>query len=576
MSTSTVLVIGKGRFGSAAAQGLREGFVESEDGFQTKCDVVQVSATKFMGLSIPEMANELQDKAFVFYCGTKLSEYSRQLASAIQLATTTSRNAVEFVDFSNPDPTLEQGDVSGAIDLWVALNSQGKDEEVTKGGLPLVKVWKITEVGSVDVSGIMGNTDGLVYGSHPGQLPRFTIPNLLLKPAGENASLFDEARNRIQDRAGIDCWHDGNILGMAMFAFTGMYAILRYNVNVNGSEPHSNIVMYLLDKAFAWTGLWMMVVSPFAGNLLAIGSIYQQWSQVGFLQKLVTLFCSVLMILPTILFSLTWIFWIIARNIYFAFRWPVSSMYLGQSPDPDYQPRMSWIKASLVDMVNMKGETGCVGFVYAFIHSFLGCIICDVAYKGYWFDPETGRLIWRMELSMMTGCVSTALLWVVTMRSLMGKASWIRLKPLYSYVSPIGIWFAVVHVMAFGAKGWNTLFNKNYHNGQMSITFVSSMYPACVLLVHHIFSLCGTKKACQGDYYWKHSVVRIATDHYEKIMGNGPANDLDATVEAHDLSMRTGSKKSSMSNNQGNQGFKNDSFDNFVDYLEQEPKKIEH
>ena len=50
----------------------------------------------------------------------------------------------------------------------------------------------------------------------------------------------------------------------------------------------------------------------------------------------------------------SWIFWIIARNIYFAFRWPVSSMYLGQSPDPDYQPRMSWIKASLVDMVSVQ------------------------------------------------------------------------------------------------------------------------------------------------------------------------------------------------------------------------------
>ncbi len=62
-----------------------------------------------------------------------------------------------------------------------------------------------------------------------------------------------------------------------------------------------------------------------------------------------------------------------------------------------------------------------------------------MAYKGYWFDPETGRLIWMMELSMMTGCVSMGLLWFVTMRSIMGKASWIRLKPLYSYISPIGI-----------------------------------------------------------------------------------------------------------------------------------------
>ena len=76
-------------------------------------------------------------------------------------------------------------------------------------------------------------------------------------------------------------------MGLVVFVFTAMYAILRYNINVNGSEPHSNIVMYLLDKAFAWTGLWMMVVSPFAGNLLALGSIYQKWSKIDFLQKIV-------------------------------------------------------------------------------------------------------------------------------------------------------------------------------------------------------------------------------------------------------------------------------------------------
>ena len=70
--------------------------------------------------------------------------------------------------------------------------------------------------------------------------------------------------------------------------FTSTYAIIRYNINLNGKEPHSNIVMYLLDKAFAWTGLWMMVVSPFAGNLLALGSIYREWSKIDSLQKIVS------------------------------------------------------------------------------------------------------------------------------------------------------------------------------------------------------------------------------------------------------------------------------------------------
>ena len=76
-------------------------------------------------------------------------------------------------------------------------------------------------------------------------------------------------------------------MGLAIFAFTAMYAIVRYDVNVNGVEPHANIPMYLLDKAFAWTGLWMMVVSPFAGNLLALLSIYEKWSNIDFLQKAV-------------------------------------------------------------------------------------------------------------------------------------------------------------------------------------------------------------------------------------------------------------------------------------------------
>ncbi len=53
---------------------------------------------------------------------------------------------------------------------------------------------------------------------------------------------------------------------------------------------------------------------------------------------------------------------------------------------------------------------------------------------------------------MTTGAVGTALLWAVATRSIMGKALWIRLKPFYSYVSPIGIWFSTVHVI-FWSEG---------------------------------------------------------------------------------------------------------------------------
>ena len=157
--SNKVIVIVKGRFDNATAQGLREGFVEEVDGKRMKCDVVQVSATRFTSLSVSEMADELQDTAFVAYCGTKLSEYAVRIALAIQEATKQSSGpALEFVDFSNPDPIHEKADVSGAIDLWAALNTQGKDEEVTKNDGSAIKVWKITEVGSADVSGITSNT----------------------------------------------------------------------------------------------------------------------------------------------------------------------------------------------------------------------------------------------------------------------------------------------------------------------------------------------------------------------------------------------------------------------------------
>lgn len=234
-SSNKVVVIGKGRFGNATAQGLREGFIEGCDGKRMQCEVVQVSATTFTNLSVSEMADELQDTAFVAYCGTKLTECAVTLALAIQEATKRSSTALEFIDFSNPDPALEMGDVSGALDLWVALNTQGKDEEVSKKEGSAIKVWKITEVGSFDISGIASNTgmssilmfaplvlrqrkfltstlllffpDGRVYGSHPGQGPNIVIPNLSLTSApAPSADLFEEARHRIMERASLDCW----------------------------------------------------------------------------------------------------------------------------------------------------------------------------------------------------------------------------------------------------------------------------------------------------------------------------------------------------------------------------------
>lgn len=164
-----VIVIGKGRFGNAIAQGLREGgFVEHQDGTRVLCEVVQVSACKFTRLPVSQMAHELQDAAFVAYCGTKLPEYATTLASALQLASSQSsfseHSVIEFLDFSNPDPILEDADVSGAIDLWVALTAlrDGEEKEIfLKNEGALIKISKVTEVGSIDASGAVGNTSGL-------------------------------------------------------------------------------------------------------------------------------------------------------------------------------------------------------------------------------------------------------------------------------------------------------------------------------------------------------------------------------------------------------------------------------
>ena len=111
----------------------------------------------------------------------------------------------------------------------------------------------------------------------------------------------------------------------------------------------------------------------------------------------------------------------------------------------------------------------------------------------------------------------TAFLFCVALRSLFGNAPWIRLKPLYAYLSPIGIWLAVIHVVMFGYGGWYKLFQYNYHKGQPSITFMSSAYPAGVLLVNFIMGAMGTKRRLGNQHLWKHSATNFAKLQWVKI-----------------------------------------------------------
>ena len=549
-NTKKILVIGKGRFGSACAQGLKDAYIEvGTDASLVQSNVSLVSATRFMSSDLSSMIEEIADCEFVVYCGTQLPNHSSKLARAMREAKKMSEGeaTMEFIDFSNPDPVYEKHDVSGAIDMHLALTKKGDNNSTVMGNdneenwsasdssVDDWKVWKITEVGSLDVAGTEGTSRGIVYGAgvSDGEVPRVKMPGLhWVSAPSEKSDLFSEAHLRIMERAEMDRWWDGNVMGLAVFCFTAFYAITRYSVDANGSEPNGNIPMYLLDKAFAWTGLWMMAVSPFAGNVLALGALYNRFSSLPFLDKFVTLFSTILMIIPTIFFSISWVLWAIFRNYWFS---PTSR----GGKNPLYQTQFNLVgtrdgiegsqdrlHSMLVDMVTLKGETGNVGFMYALIHSFLGFIVCDVAYKGYWFEPN-GRLGWRFELSMTTGAISTTFLFCVALRSLFGHASWIKLKPIYAYMSPLGMWFAVVHVMAFGAKGWNTLFNKNYHNGQMSITFVSSMFPACIFLTHHFMGLFGTKKRVSDKTLWKNSFIHMGTQDFKAVCNRATVKTLE-------------------------------------------------
>merc|ERR1712176_1100611 len=181
--------------------------------------------------------------------------------------------------------------------------------------------------------------------------------------------------------------------------------------------------------------------------------------------------------------------------------------YQGQDPGNEKQ---QVLKTLLIDMVSLKGETGVVGFVFALVHSFIGGIVADVAYKGKWFDLDNkGRLFWKNEFSLALGCLSTGLLWIVTMRSLYGHASWTALKPIYAYVSPIGIWCATAHVVLMGFLGWNKLFHRDTRNGQRSMTCASTMFPAAVLLVNHLMAVAGSKTRI-SSHLWDHSAVNLA------------------------------------------------------------------
>ena len=51
---------------------------------------------------------------------------------------------------------------------------------------------------------------------------------------------------------------------------------------------------------------------------------------------------------------------------------------------------------------------------------------------------------------MASGVIAFTLVTLVTIRSLIGKGSWMKLKPLYAYVSPLAVSLATLHVVMMG------------------------------------------------------------------------------------------------------------------------------
>lgn len=501
-----VLIIGFGGFGHALAQGIK----------MTYTNVLHVSARSFLAKSVDEIAVDFSTVQCIMYCGKCLTQHSKKLASAMIISSRIRSSSLfapsEFIDFSNPDPSSDRTeDVKGAAALAAELALANETNSSTSSPAPCCNIiWKVTGVSNLDVAGHEGRCNAIVYGSgtlQTGQIPTIRIPWITWNQAND-PSLLREVYDRLMDRAEVDQWHDACALCLAIFSFTFGYAFTRYSELVNGGYGWTMVPLYISDKALCWAGLWMFLVSPFAGNLLALGATSKNWSVTSSVNdKIVFLISIPIAAFAVLLFIFPWIAWIIIRKIFFCGR--------GFGPGS----KKSVIKQSLVDMISMKHQTGVIGFFLSFAHGFAGSIIATPAYKGKWF-MENERFYGNNEASLACGMVALSILTAVMIRSLFGKDSWMKLRPMYSFAAPIGLWLATFHVVFMGYKGWNKLFDYSVKKGQPSITFVSSMFPICVLSVNLFLVVFGTKKASSNYIIWKHTCTNAAYLNFMKIQNS--------------------------------------------------------
>ena len=119
---------------------------------------------------------------------------------------------------------------------------------------------------------------------------------------------------------------------------------------------------------------------------------------------------------------------------------------------------------------------------------------------------------------MASGVIAFTFVILVTIRSLIGKGSWMKLKPLYAYVSPLAVSLATLHVVMMGYKSWDDLFKYSTKKGQPSITFVSTMmFPLGVIATHLLLVILGTKRYVRRvSCVEKHSANNDALAKYEE------------------------------------------------------------
>ena len=155
-TANKIVVLGKGEFGNALAQGLTQSSVPAAAGSLENVSVIHLSAKEFMQMTIESMADVMKNAKFIMYCGMSLTEHADKIAKALiearQRSNMTLQNKdspfLEFMDWTNTDPAYDNnkngtGDLEGSIALSMATSNYSLSQ----------RIWKVTGVSYLDVAG---------------------------------------------------------------------------------------------------------------------------------------------------------------------------------------------------------------------------------------------------------------------------------------------------------------------------------------------------------------------------------------------------------------------------------------